>query len=143
MIAGNLGHLPLVNDTVHQPCLHTINWIKVIYFYLFQAKDVIRSQFACTYKDDELPLNRVLEFPSTSQVPTCVHPAPKTIHAVDKECSSGVEVTTTGTDLNYILSNPTDVFHCMCRKAQNVNTSSAAFSFCWDRSVSSYATQLD
>uniref|UniRef100_A0A673BS16 PCNA-interacting partner n=1 Tax=Sphaeramia orbicularis TaxID=375764 RepID=A0A673BS16_9TELE len=39
---------------------------------------VIRSQFACTYKDeDELPLNRVLDFPSTSQVPTCVHPAPK------------------------------------------------------------------
>ncbi|KAA8580328.1 hypothetical protein FQN60_005863 [Etheostoma spectabile] len=31
---------------------------------------VIRSQFACTYKDEELPLNRVLEFPSTSQVPT-------------------------------------------------------------------------
>ncbi|XP_045928251.1 PCNA-interacting partner [Micropterus dolomieu] len=60
-----------------------------------KAKDVIRSQFACTYKDDELPLNRVLEFPSTSQVPTCVHPAPKTIHLVDKECSSGVEVTTT------------------------------------------------
>lgn len=38
---------------------------------------VIRSQFACTYIDDELPLNRVLEFPSSSQVPTCVHPAPK------------------------------------------------------------------
>uniref|UniRef100_UPI003AAFA683 PCNA-interacting partner isoform X2 n=1 Tax=Centroberyx gerrardi TaxID=166262 RepID=UPI003AAFA683 len=38
---------------------------------------VIRSQFACTYQDDELPLNRVLEFPSSSQVPTCVHPAPK------------------------------------------------------------------
>ncbi|KAM7378395.1 hypothetical protein PAMA_013346 [Pampus argenteus] len=38
---------------------------------------VIRSQFACTYKDEELPLNRVLEFPSSSQVPTCVHPAPK------------------------------------------------------------------
>ncbi|XP_047245896.1 PCNA-interacting partner isoform X2 [Girardinichthys multiradiatus] len=37
---------------------------------------VIRSQFACTYKD-EPPLNRVLDFPSTSQMPTCVHPAPK------------------------------------------------------------------
>ncbi|KAK5615978.1 hypothetical protein CRENBAI_019451 [Crenichthys baileyi] len=37
---------------------------------------VIRSQFACTYKDDP-PLNRVLDFPSTSQMPTCVHPAPK------------------------------------------------------------------
>ncbi|KAK7891809.1 hypothetical protein WMY93_023772 [Mugilogobius chulae] len=43
-----------------------------------KVKDnAIRSQFACTYTDDELPLNRVLEFPSTSQVPTCVHPAPK------------------------------------------------------------------
>ncbi|KAF3859332.1 hypothetical protein F7725_021731, partial [Dissostichus mawsoni] len=28
-------------------------------------------------KDEELPLNRVLEFPSSSQMPTCVHPAPK------------------------------------------------------------------
>uniref|UniRef100_A0A3Q4AWC2 PCNA-interacting partner n=1 Tax=Mola mola TaxID=94237 RepID=A0A3Q4AWC2_MOLML len=55
---------------------------------LLKPKDrAIRSQFACTYKDEELPLNRVLEFPSTSQVPTCVHPAPKpqnipTEHAV-------------------------------------------------------------
>uniref|UniRef100_A0A3B4Z7N3 PCNA-interacting partner n=1 Tax=Stegastes partitus TaxID=144197 RepID=A0A3B4Z7N3_9TELE len=40
-------------------------------------KPKIRSQFACTYKDEELPLNRVLDFPSSSQVPTCVHPAPK------------------------------------------------------------------
>ncbi|KAG7225579.1 hypothetical protein INR49_004985 [Caranx melampygus] len=64
-----------------------------------KARDrVIRSQFACTYKDEELPLNRVLEFPSTSQVPTCVHPAPKlkTTPAVEEEeeeeeCSSGVE----------------------------------------------------
>ncbi|XP_072528986.1 PCNA-interacting partner [Salminus brasiliensis] len=38
---------------------------------------VIRSQFACTYQEESLPLNRVLEFPSTSQIPTCVHPAPK------------------------------------------------------------------
>ncbi|KAM9845550.1 PCNA-interacting partner [Aulostomus maculatus] len=43
-----------------------------------KARDqIIRSQFACTYKDEELPLNRVLEFPSSSQVPTCIHPAPK------------------------------------------------------------------
>ncbi|XP_041637162.1 PCNA-interacting partner isoform X2 [Cheilinus undulatus] len=56
---------------------------------------VIRSQFACTYKDEELPLNRVLEFPSTSQVPTCVHPAPKPSPAVDEECSSDVEETAT------------------------------------------------
>ncbi|TST22553.1 PCNA-interacting partner [Bagarius yarrelli] len=37
----------------------------------------IRSQFACTYMDDGLPLNRVLDFPSMSQLPTCIHPAPK------------------------------------------------------------------
>ncbi|XP_074481557.1 PCNA-interacting partner [Sebastes fasciatus] len=56
----------------------------------------LRSQFACTYTDEELPLNRVLEFPSTSQVPTCVHPAPKPqtiLPAVDEECSSDVEDT--------------------------------------------------
>ncbi|XP_053719777.1 PCNA-interacting partner [Synchiropus splendidus] len=41
------------------------------------TEKLIRSQFACTYNDEELPLNRVLDFPSTSQVPTCVHPAPK------------------------------------------------------------------
>ncbi|XP_033930878.1 PCNA-interacting partner [Pseudochaenichthys georgianus] len=57
---------------------------------------VIRSQFACTYKDEELPLNRVLEFPSSSQMPTCVHPAPKPQNTppVDKECSSDVVVKT-------------------------------------------------
>ncbi|XP_016311002.1 PCNA-interacting partner-like [Sinocyclocheilus anshuiensis] len=40
------------------------------------VRPTVRSQFACTYKD-EMPLNRVLAFPSTSQLPTCVHPAPK------------------------------------------------------------------
>ncbi|XP_070848069.1 PCNA-interacting partner [Chaetodon trifascialis] len=66
-----------------------------------KAKDrVIRSQFACTYKDEELPLNRVLEFPSSSQVPTCVHPAPKPKNtlAADEECSSDVEETTTASE---------------------------------------------
>ncbi|XP_070997454.1 PCNA-interacting partner-like [Oncorhynchus clarkii lewisi] len=45
----------------------------------------IRSQFSCTYQDDsELPLNRILDFPSTIQVTTCVHLAPKqTITTVD------------------------------------------------------------
>lgn len=37
----------------------------------------LRSQFACTYVEEDLPLNRVLDFPSTSQLPTCKHPAPK------------------------------------------------------------------
>lgn len=40
-------------------------------------RKAIRSQFACTYRDEEPPINRVLEFPSASQAPTCVHPAPK------------------------------------------------------------------
>lgn len=40
-------------------------------------RPTIRSQFACTYKDADLPLNRVLDFPSSSQLPTCVNPAPK------------------------------------------------------------------
>ncbi|ROI15467.1 PCNA-interacting partner [Anabarilius grahami] len=56
------------------------------------VRPTIRSQFACTYKDDELPLNRVLEFPSASQLPTCMHPAPKqtiSLHAsVEEECDS-------------------------------------------------------
>lgn len=56
------------------------------------VRPTIRSQFACTYKDDELPLNRVLEFPSASQLPTCAHPAPKrtiSLHAsVEEECDS-------------------------------------------------------
>ncbi|XP_068162965.1 PCNA-interacting partner [Antennarius striatus] len=63
-----------------------------------KAKDrVIRSQFACTYKDEELPLNRVLEFPSTSQIPTCVHPAPKpqSILSVDEVFNLDVEETST------------------------------------------------
>ncbi|XP_061922391.1 PCNA-interacting partner isoform X2 [Entelurus aequoreus] len=52
----------------------------------------IRSQFACTYTDEEPPLNRVLDFHSTSQVPTCVHPAPKP-RTVDAEApSSGSRV---------------------------------------------------
>ncbi|XP_054656785.1 PCNA-interacting partner [Dunckerocampus dactyliophorus] len=62
----------------------------------------IRSQFACTYRDQEPPLNRVLHFPSTSQAPTCVHPAPKPktaaleVLASDKpssfECHTGTRV---------------------------------------------------
>ncbi|XP_042258600.1 PCNA-interacting partner isoform X1 [Thunnus maccoyii] len=66
-----------------------------------KARDrVIRSQFACTYKDEELPLNRVLEFPSSSQVPTCVHPAPKpkTTPGVEEQQEEEEEDTTTVTN---------------------------------------------
>ncbi|XP_054862631.1 PCNA-interacting partner isoform X2 [Amphiprion ocellaris] len=62
-----------------------------------KARDrVIRSQFACTYKDEELPLNRVLDFPSSSQLPTCVHPAPKakTTTAAGESSSDGDDTTT-------------------------------------------------
>ncbi|KAM6986272.1 PCNA-interacting partner [Aplochiton taeniatus] len=50
----------------------------------------IQSQFACTYRDEEPPLNRVLKFCTTSQIPTCVHPAPKqtTAQADDEDWES-------------------------------------------------------
>ncbi|XP_020346538.1 PCNA-interacting partner-like [Oncorhynchus kisutch] len=50
-----------------------------------QLKPKARSQFACTYQDDlEPPLNRVLDFPSIIQGPTCVQQAPKwTLTTVD------------------------------------------------------------
>uniref|UniRef100_A0A4W5LYR9 PCNA-interacting partner n=1 Tax=Hucho hucho TaxID=62062 RepID=A0A4W5LYR9_9TELE len=48
------------------------------------------SVFACTYQDDlELPLNRVLDFPSTIQGPTCVHPAPKRTLPTVESTSAG------------------------------------------------------
>ncbi|XP_066489447.1 PCNA-interacting partner [Tiliqua scincoides] len=37
---------------------------------------LIRSQFACTYKDDMITESKDYHF-SASQVPTCIHPAPK------------------------------------------------------------------
>ena len=38
----------------------------------------LSSQFACTYREEaEPPLSRVLEFPSGSQIPSCIHPAPR------------------------------------------------------------------
>uniref|UniRef100_A0A8C7XD78 PCNA-interacting partner n=1 Tax=Oryzias sinensis TaxID=183150 RepID=A0A8C7XD78_9TELE len=52
---------------------------------------VVRSQFACTYKEEELPLSRVLDFPSLSQVSTCVHPSPKTKTAHDDRFSSNLK----------------------------------------------------
>lgn len=50
----------------------------LFFIFVLQVRERgIRSQFACTYTDDGLPLNRVLDFPRTSQLPTCIHPAPK------------------------------------------------------------------
>ncbi|XP_077121734.1 PCNA-interacting partner isoform X2 [Ranitomeya variabilis] len=42
-------------------------------------QNLIRSQFSCTYKDDAATQIKPLAFPSMSQVPTCIHPAPKII----------------------------------------------------------------
>ncbi|KAM4748827.1 PCNA-interacting partner [Rhinophrynus dorsalis] len=40
-------------------------------------QNLIRSQFACTYKDGNVTHIKHWDFPSMSQVPTCIHPAPK------------------------------------------------------------------
>lgn len=107
---------------------------------MFQAKSsALRSQFACTYRDEELPLNRVLDFPSSSQVPTCVHPAPKPKAGVDEPSSRGSEEPDAGTVRGGL---------CVPRRtastAPNVNTSRAALRPCWDKiSVSSDATRLE
>ncbi|RVE56566.1 hypothetical protein OJAV_G00222380 [Oryzias javanicus] len=63
-----------------------------------KAKErIVRSQFACTYKEEEeLPLSRVLDFPSASQAPTCVHPAPKTKTTLDARFSSELKDGITG-----------------------------------------------
>ncbi|XP_061124638.1 PCNA-interacting partner [Syngnathus typhle] len=51
----------------------------------------IRSQFACTYQEDEeAALNRVLLFPSSSQAPTCAHPAPKSRPATSAKPSETI-----------------------------------------------------
>ncbi|KAM8973147.1 PCNA-interacting partner [Pelodytes ibericus] len=42
-------------------------------------QNLIRSQFSCTYKDGNLTQIKKYDFPSMSQVPTCVHPAPKIV----------------------------------------------------------------
>ncbi|XP_075456733.1 PCNA-interacting partner isoform X3 [Ascaphus truei] len=42
-------------------------------------QNLIRSQFACTYKDDNLTKIKPRDFPSMSQVVTCIHPARKIV----------------------------------------------------------------
>ncbi|XP_073431267.1 PCNA-interacting partner isoform X1 [Dendrobates tinctorius] len=42
-------------------------------------QNLIRSQFSCTYKDDAATKVKPLAFTSMSQVPTCIHPAPKIV----------------------------------------------------------------
>ncbi|XP_063303272.1 PCNA-interacting partner [Pelobates fuscus] len=42
-------------------------------------QNLIKSQFSCTYKDGNPMQIKPGDFPSMSQVPTCVHPAPKIV----------------------------------------------------------------
>lgn len=122
-----------------------ISWISVV-LHLFQVRErVIRSQFACTYNDEELPLNRVLDFPSTSQVPTCVHPPKaKTTTSVNDGCSSDVEDSTKGKSLCYFSLQatppyPTTIFYFFCTqqhvKCQNktccILSAGTDFCFLW------------
>ncbi|KAL0962889.1 hypothetical protein UPYG_G00346780 [Umbra pygmaea] len=59
----------------------------------------IRSQFACTYQDKSaLPLNRILDFPSSSQAPTCVHPAPKRTTTTTRDIENLKELGTVEVD---------------------------------------------
>ncbi|XP_038254630.1 PCNA-interacting partner isoform X4 [Dermochelys coriacea] len=52
---------------------------------------LIRSQFACTYKDDVMTEKKDQHFFSRSQIPTCIHPAPKRILALCLEAETFAE----------------------------------------------------
>ncbi|XP_037735560.1 PCNA-interacting partner isoform X5 [Chelonia mydas] len=52
---------------------------------------LIRSQFACTYKDDVMTEKRDQHFFSRSQIPTCIHPAPKQMLALCLEAETFAE----------------------------------------------------
>ncbi|XP_072257236.1 PCNA-interacting partner isoform X2 [Pyxicephalus adspersus] len=42
-------------------------------------QNLIKSQFSCTYKETSTSQLKPCDFPSMSQVPTCIHPAPKIV----------------------------------------------------------------
>ncbi|XP_018415174.1 PREDICTED: PCNA-interacting partner-like [Nanorana parkeri] len=42
-------------------------------------QNLIKSQFSCTYKETSASQLKPCDFPSMSQVPTCIHPAPKIV----------------------------------------------------------------
>ncbi|XP_063783869.1 PCNA-interacting partner isoform X2 [Pseudophryne corroboree] len=42
-------------------------------------QNLIKSQFSCTYKEGSTTQIKLPAFPSMSQVPTCIHPAPKIV----------------------------------------------------------------
>uniref|UniRef100_V9KL86 PCNA-interacting partner n=1 Tax=Callorhinchus milii TaxID=7868 RepID=V9KL86_CALMI len=41
--------------------------------------NLIKSQFSCTYKEDDVVTNNLQNYRSLSQAPTCVHPGPKRV----------------------------------------------------------------
>uniref|UniRef100_A0A8C5WDL6 PCNA-interacting partner n=1 Tax=Leptobrachium leishanense TaxID=445787 RepID=A0A8C5WDL6_9ANUR len=45
-------------------------------------QNLIKSQFACTYKDGNQVQTRQTAFPSMSQVPSCAHPGPKIVQVL-------------------------------------------------------------
>uniref|UniRef100_H3AFT9 PCNA-interacting partner n=1 Tax=Latimeria chalumnae TaxID=7897 RepID=H3AFT9_LATCH len=59
-------------------------------------QNLIRSQFACTYKEDTVLTKKLQEFPSFSQVPTCLHPAPNIIENLDPTVKRPALGTTSG-----------------------------------------------
>ncbi|XP_053889277.1 PCNA-interacting partner isoform X2 [Malaclemys terrapin pileata] len=52
---------------------------------------LIRSQFACTYKDDLMTEKKGQHFFSRSQIPTCIHPAPKQMLSLCLEAETFAE----------------------------------------------------
>ncbi|XP_012685701.2 PCNA-interacting partner [Clupea harengus] len=87
----------------------------------------LRSQFACTYVEDDPPLNRVLDFPSSSQLPTCKHPAPKrpaaTRPALTSDWDGDSKATSKG---SHGLDNVCDEVHPPAVDRQRVNSVSVA-----------------
>uniref|UniRef100_H3AFU1 PCNA-interacting partner n=1 Tax=Latimeria chalumnae TaxID=7897 RepID=H3AFU1_LATCH len=63
---------------------------------LLVKQNLIRSQFACTYKEDTVLTKKLQEFPSFSQVPTCLHPAPNIIENLDPTVKRPALGTTSG-----------------------------------------------
>uniref|UniRef100_A0A8D0L5J5 PCNA-interacting partner n=1 Tax=Sphenodon punctatus TaxID=8508 RepID=A0A8D0L5J5_SPHPU len=63
--------------------------------WMRMKQPLIRSQFACTYKDDQMTEKKEQHLFSGSQVPTCMHPAPKQMSIVcfeDEPTAEGVNL---------------------------------------------------
>ncbi|MBN3287707.1 PARI protein, partial [Polyodon spathula] len=92
--------------------------VKVLkYIFFLQAKgNPIRSQFACMHRDDPLINKKLLQFPSLSQVPTCVHPVPKRplvpVLCFDDEPSTDTTSITANVTENEALAKPHNKLDC-------------------------------